>query len=233
MAKCKSCSAPLSPSSNICEYCGVRNEIDLRGIHNYTVNTPESDRICPICKKPMRTIDLGIDGNYFIEQCQVCMGLFFDPGELEVLLDKSVKNVFDIQYKKIRTINKELHTSHKRAMYVKCPVCQDIMHRINFGTRSGVIIDRCKKDGIWLDAGELKHLFEWTKAGGQILDKNRKKDEQRRKEHQKITKSIQQQHMINTHDFSSNYESFDSLSHHSKEHELLSLVSKLAIRFFR
>ncbi len=230
MAKCKSCSAPLSSSSNICEYCGVRNEVDLRGIHNYTVSKPKSDRICPNCKKPMSTIDLGIDGNFFIEQCQICMGLFFDPGELEILLDKSVKNVFNIQYKKIRTINKELHTIHKRPMYIKCPVCQDMMHRINFGTRSGVIIDRCKQDGIWLEAGELKHLFEWSKAGGQILDKNRKEDEERRKEHKKISKAIDQQHMKHTH--SSSYENSD-LHSHDNELDLLNLVSKLAVRFFR
>ncbi len=176
----------------------------------------------------MCTIDLGIGGNFFIEQCQTCMGLFFDPGELETLLDKSVKNVFNIQYKKIRTINKELHTIQKRPMYVKCPVCQDMMHRVNFGTRSGVIIDRCKQDGIWLDAGELKHLFEWSKAGGRILDKNRKEYEERRKEHKKISKSIHQQHM--KHSQSSSYENSDS---QDNELDLLNLVSKLAVRFFR
>jgi len=47
------------------------------------------------------------------------------------------------------------------------------MNRINFGTKSGVIVDRCKEHGVWLDGGELRHLFEWMKAGGKLLQQER------------------------------------------------------------
>jgi Zn-finger nucleic acid-binding protein len=40
------------------------------------------------------------------------------------------------------------------------------MSRVNFGYRSGVVIDRCTNHGIWLDSGEITHLMEWKKAGG-------------------------------------------------------------------
>ena len=43
------------------------------------------------------------------------------------------------------------------------------MNRVNFGHRSGVVVDRCKAHGIWLDNGEITHLMEWKKAGGQLL----------------------------------------------------------------
>jgi len=42
------------------------------------------------------------------------------------------------------------------------------MQRINFGSQSGVIADKCRSHGIWLDGGELRQILEWTKAGGQI-----------------------------------------------------------------
>jgi Zn-finger nucleic acid-binding protein len=41
------------------------------------------------------------------------------------------------------------------------------MNRVNFGVRSGVVIDKCVH-GIWLDSGELRKLLEWRKAGGQL-----------------------------------------------------------------
>ncbi len=43
------------------------------------------------------------------------------------------------------------------------------MSRVNFGYRSGVVIDRCTNHGIWLYSGEITHLMEWKKAGGQLL----------------------------------------------------------------
>ena len=64
--------------------------------------------------------------------------------------------------------------------YIKCPVCSQLMNRVNFGVRSGVIIDRCRDHGVWLDGGELRHLMEWMKLGGKLLDQERQ--EQTRKE---------------------------------------------------
>jgi Zn-finger nucleic acid-binding protein len=52
------------------------------------------------------------------------------------------------------------------------------MNRVNFGASSGVVVDRCKEHGVWLDGGELRHLFEWMKAGGKLLQQ-KKDDEQR------------------------------------------------------
>jgi len=43
------------------------------------------------------------------------------------------------------------------------------MARRSFGHRSGVVVDRCQEHGVWLDNGELIHLLEWKKAGGQML----------------------------------------------------------------
>jgi len=58
------------------------------------------------------------------------------------------------------------------------------MNRVSFGTKSGVVVDRCKEHGIWLNGGELRHLFEWKKAGGKLLHEQREeeKKEMERKE---------------------------------------------------
>ena len=169
MANCSNCSAPLLAHTSICEYCCSRNDVDLKGLHEYTVTKPESPRNCPACGTALQTINLSGDGKYYIERCERCMGLFFDPGELEMLLDKSVHNVFNIDNRGINRLIKDRSGQKRKVQYLKCPVCSNIMNRMNFGKKSGVIIDRCKAHGIWLDSGELKHIMEWRKAGGKML----------------------------------------------------------------
>ncbi len=167
-ARCKSCSAPLEANTNRCQYCGVRNDVDLHSKHDYRIENPYSERICPHCAIALQTIDLKIGSPLYIERCNDCFGLFFDPGEIEILLNHTVSGTQTINLKHIQNINKDRYQS-KKVKYIQCPVCQVLMNRVSFGYRSGVIIDRCRKHGIWLDNGEITHLMEWKKAGGQLL----------------------------------------------------------------
>lgn len=170
MSRCNSCSAPLLANTNRCSYCNTRNDVDLHALQNHCATHSETERICPECNKTMQRIDFNIDGELQIEHCKQCYGLFFDPGEIEILLENSVSNVFDVNFKHLLNINRDRY-QRKKIKYVPCPVCQVLMNRVNFGHRSGVVIDHCKKHGVWLDSGELTHLMEWKKAGGQLLDK--------------------------------------------------------------
>ncbi len=106
---------------------------------------------------------------------------FFDPGEINILLESSVTNIFDINLELISNINKDRYKKKKKFTYIKCPVCFTLMNRVNFGHRSGVIIDRCKKHGIWTDSGEITHLMEWKKAGGELLHKKNQKQVKKKK----------------------------------------------------
>jgi Zn-finger nucleic acid-binding protein len=180
MANCCNCSAPLPANSIVCEYCKTRNDTDLKGIHRYTTVEIESARTCPRCSVSLKTIDLRINDRFLIERCDHCLGLFFDPGELESLLEATVSNVFEINRSKLDDINRSMSPDSETVVYLKCPVCSKLMNRVNFGTKSGVIVDRCRDHGVWLDGGELRRLFEWMKAGGKLLSQER--DEQIKKE---------------------------------------------------
>lgn len=96
-----------------------------------------------------------------------------------MLLEATVANVFTINRTRLDEINSTPGASDYGVTYIKCPVCAKLMNRVNFGTKSGVIVDRCKEHGVWLDGGELRHLFEWMKAGGKLLQQER--EEQLRK----------------------------------------------------
>ncbi len=187
MANCTNCSAPLPPNSIVCEYCGSRNDIDLKGVNYFTTHVSESERICPRCGIRLETIDLKIDGRFLIERCAQCLGLFFDPGELEALLQATVSNVFAINRSQLDSINANMRASEYGITYIKCPVCAKLMNRVNFGAKSGVIVNRCREHGVWLDGGDLRHLFEWMKAGGKLLDQERQ--EQIKKEEAELEKS--------------------------------------------
>jgi Zn-finger nucleic acid-binding protein len=168
MANCSNCGAPLSGSLLICQYCKTRQDVDLAMIHRYTVEKPESKRICPRCHIVLQVIDLRLGEKFYIERCERCLGLFFDPGELEALLDKTVKNVYEIDPQRLNELQNVKRSSEYPLGYIDCPVCKKLMNRINFGSRSGVVVDKCRDHGVWLDGGELRQILEWVKAGGEI-----------------------------------------------------------------
>lgn len=176
MANCQNCGGPLPHNSGVCPFCDGRNDVDL---HAFQVASQGENhtRICPQCDIPLETFGIQRSTNpespmVEIERCHQCMGLFFDPNELEYLLQNAVHHVFTIDRERMAQINRELRPIGKKNVYRRCPICREFMPFKNYGSKSGVIVDHCKNHGIWLDGGELKHLLEWTKAGGKFLPSN-------------------------------------------------------------
>jgi len=169
MPNCTNCGGVLPPNSGVCTYCDTRNDVDLHHVHEFTKVEHNEERVCPHCSIELVTINIKSEDNFFIEQCEECKGLFFDPNELEALLDASVSNAFIINYKRIETINRELSPDKHDVKYLKCPVCRQFMHRKSFASSSGVVIDTCRDHGSWMDSGKFKRLTEWKKSGGQLL----------------------------------------------------------------
>lgn len=190
MANCSNCAAPLPPHSILCNYCGSRNDTDLKGVHRYTTHELDSGRTCPRCNVPLQSLDLQLHGKFLIERCDQCLGLFFDPGELDALLQATVTHVYTINRKLLANINSTLRSSEYGISYIKCPVCATLMNRVNFGARSGVIIDSCQDHGLWLDGGELRQLFEWSKAGGSLLAEERREQQRQEKERAERQKMV-------------------------------------------
>lgn len=185
MARCSNCKAPLPSGSVLCEYCGNRTDIDLKGIHYYTTHESDTPRICPRCNIKLKTVDIKLDGRFLIDRCEECLGIFFDNGELEAVLDASVKNAIEINHLGLKAINAKREPNQYPVTYIKCPICSQLMNRLNYGAQSGVIIDRCYQHGIWLDGGELRQLMEWTRLGGPLLEQKRQ-EERRRAEEQRL-----------------------------------------------
>ena len=186
MQKCKHCSAPLPKDSIICQYCGVRADIEIQ-IKPKNFKLPKSKRICPDCLVGLDSIDIGKNSRFIIEKCERCYGLFFDNNELERLLEESKVKSYWINYKKLHSLLQ--YPLHKDVVkYRKCPECNKLMQRENFMGRSGVIMDACVDHGVWLDAGELKQIKDWIKLGGRQNTKKNELDQKHIKQRDKQRK---------------------------------------------
>jgi len=170
---CVNCGAPLPPKSNLCKYCKTLNDTDLRALDRSKRKEGASARPCPRCKVPMQQLRLGLETPVEIERCSRCHGIFFDPGELEEVLDASVKRAYEVDLERLDTILREESSNrdYRNVTYVPCPDCGELMHRKAYGARAGVVIDRCRLHGVWLDGGELNQLLKWSKAGGRKHDR--------------------------------------------------------------
>lgn len=167
---CSSCGAPLPANSLICAFCQTRNSLDLQGLGASLAQRTGRPRDCPSCNAPLTLFNVGLAQTFLIEQCPRCFGLFFDPNELQALLDDAVRGAYEVDHRLLTALSNDSVKTEDRVKYKPCPECRTLMNRVNFGERSGVIVDRCRDHGIWLDAGELRKLLEWKKAGGQLLD---------------------------------------------------------------
>jgi Zn-finger nucleic acid-binding protein len=58
------------------------------------------------------------------------------------------------------------------------------MNRVNFGKRSGVIVEVCKPHGVWFDRGELTRAIEFVADGGLVETKRREEELAREKQHE-------------------------------------------------
>ena len=117
---------------------------------------------CPVCKEAMIVLELD---EVEIDHCVECRGIWLDGGELEILLENSAaKDGF------LGSFQKNEGSKEKPR---KCPMCDKKMEKVLYGGSKAIQIDRCpKKDGIWLDKGELREILEEASYGesGVVLD---------------------------------------------------------------
>lgn len=165
--KCTSCGGRLAGTMTFCPFCGVRQDVNLRQIHFRDLGTDDS-LPCPHCTTPLDVIEFDTEPKVRIERCTACFGTFFNPGELELLLDAQTNPLVWLDPVQLNQIAADFSHDPEIA-YRKCPMCAERMSHLNFGGRSGVIVDRCGTHGVWLEGSELRRLTEWWRAGGKLI----------------------------------------------------------------
>ena len=161
--------------------------------------------------------------HFFIEKCKECHGLFFDPGELEALLEQKITHNNTINYGRLKELTSLRPQS--KISYRPCPVCKKMMNRTNFGTKSGVVIDQCRDHGIFLDGGELRRLLEWQKAGGHFIHERAEREREKEKHKKEET---ERKKSLATHILSQS----DSI-YGQREYDAVDLIASFVSRLFR
>lgn len=184
----------MSGFKSQCGYCGARNDIDFGLLQSNPAESSGPVLPCPLGHGPLANLNVVNEagGGLRVEKCETCYGLFFDAFKLETILTNLAKFGFSIQAGRLQDLSAQPNTE-TTVSYRKCPVCAKLMNRENFGSRSGVVTDRCGDHGTWLDAGELKRLVEWMDAGGGLhhaevkkeMDRQQANREKREKEKQR------------------------------------------------
>lgn len=187
---CTKCGGSVPVGSNLCSYCGTKHDRDLSQL-KYGMEHVKSERNCPDCNIDLQSLNLQIGGKFLIERCDECYGIFLDKLELEELLKRIFQYPGEPDNVRLFELLNCPDKLKNKVIYRNCPVCKNMMARRNFGRRSGVILDTCRKHGTWLDSGELLRLIKWSEAGGQqsrciiqeresVLTKRAEKEKRRR-----------------------------------------------------
>ncbi len=111
-------------------------------------------------------------------ECHSCGGVFLDHRQLDEYVESAKSGIVPDE--------EPAGGDHAEveAMYLACPVCGVRMNRVNFGHRSGVLIDVCREHGTWFDRGELHDAlsfaaspaYEEAKLRRQIEEATRRAD---------------------------------------------------------
>ena len=116
--------------------------------------------ICPACKNNMIVVEYK---RIELDFCPKCRGVWFDAGELELMLKSS--GLDESPAGNTRNLPPAVTTEAIR----KCPICRQGMSKNNIGKNPPVMIDVCRRgDGMFFDGGEVQQLIEQlpVKASG-------------------------------------------------------------------
>ncbi len=91
-----------------------------------------------------------------LDVCQDCQGVWFDRGELELVLGDGAEL--------------QLTATHTDEAERDCPLCRAAMGKMNIGPAGGVMIDVCPEGcGLWFDRGEVGDLAVSLQDAGRQL----------------------------------------------------------------
>jgi Zn-finger nucleic acid-binding protein len=181
---CYSCGAAVSSAVPNCEHCGARlasiacpacfammfqgsKYCPHCGSPAVQWESEKTDMLCPSCRMPMLCGKLR---EIPLHECGKCYGLWLDTASFEHIcrnVERQAAALGDAQ-------SVSGPTALGPVRYVRCPQCNELMHRLNFAHCSGVIVDVCRAHGTWFDANELHRIVHFIRAGG--LDRSRAKE---------------------------------------------------------
>ncbi len=154
---CPGCLTRISDNARYCHHCGMAIQPTGPAGEKTEYGCP----VCEGCKLDSRALGEDIS----VLECGKCGGLWLGHELFGRLQERARRR--EIAWLNESAVSSPVSAAgQKGALYRRCLVCDKLMNRCNFEKRSGVIVDVCSKDGVWLDLGELDRLLRWIQQGG-------------------------------------------------------------------
>jgi len=172
---CYSCGAAVSSDAPNCEHCGARLAtiscpacfgmmfLDAKfcphcGTSAAQWQSAGGDLVCPGCKNPMLR---GTLRELSLHECSKCYGIWLDTATFERICRDAESQATVLGAPPPTSLTGELAP----VRYLRCPQCQELMHRVNFAHGSGVVVDVCRQHGTWFDMNELHRIVQFIRSG--------------------------------------------------------------------
>lgn len=165
-AICPGCGARMAERARFCMECGL--SIQPQALYAL----PEAAS-CPRCKGALRQRELA---QAAVVECAACGGLWLSETHFDELCATSESRE-RAAVALGHLAAPSAVASEQSLRYLPCVVCGEFMTRRNFASASGVILDVCRKHGVWLDHRELERVLEFVREGG--LDRARRLEKER------------------------------------------------------
>ena len=194
VVRCSSCGAPRGDATTACGFCGADFTLHERDLHTIcprcatrisdrarychncaTLIAPtgsagvETGRPCPACGEVSRLVSRALGGRRVsVLECGRCAGMWLG-NEVFQHLERAARNeAVSAEGSPPEGARAPVATAADESprRYRPCPICSSLMHRRNYGRKSGVILDTCRQHGVWFDQGELDAILDWVRQGG-------------------------------------------------------------------
>lgn len=132
---------------------------------------------CPGCKGSLKTI---VSKDVEVDICSSCKGHWVSRLKEKDLMKMKPETFTLDELKLLRKTYKPLGKEDP-VRYVPCPLCSQMMNRVQWGAYSFVVVDRCEDHGTWYGEGELEKIEEFISKGGAEMEKYATLDDSRQK----------------------------------------------------
>ena len=159
---CPSCFGMVFAGAKFCSHCGAK--IDR------TETPAAAIQLCPRCRLPMNSVAIGKTN---LHECPGCEGIWADADSLRQICADRENQAAVLGMAESFAVA-EAGDVEQRIRYIQCPVCGNLMNRVNFAHCSHIVVDVCARHGTWFDKDELQRIVEFIRAGG--LEKERARE---------------------------------------------------------
>ncbi len=173
---CPSCFGMMFAGQQFCPHCGAK-------AGRQDAPAPATTEQCPRCRTNLEAV---VIGNSNVCECPRCDGVWVDTDTLQKICADREKQTAVLGLPAHFPPNQGLELE-QHIRYLPCPICADLMNRINFANFSNVIVDVCRKHGTWFDRDELRRIVEFIRNGG--MEQARAREMQNLEEERRLARA--------------------------------------------